>query len=167
MAESTYNRPSCAWSPAPICPSALCIDDLPSNNMLQVTGWQPTRTCFRRQAIPQLDGPFLPPKDPSQVFQTTRDKEMGTTLLNSDSGVAPGEQQCGTQHGFWRHTSRGLVTQGTEPDGTRHGVWQGAALGLAASSTGACGGACGGIGWLQWITQALGSWRRQTTCRCC
>lgn len=77
------------------------------------------------------------------MFQTTRGKEMGTTLLNSDSGVAPGEQQCGTQHGFWRHTARGLVTQGTEPDGTQHGsgsarhwVWQPTAQGLAAGPVG-------------------------------
>lgn len=55
------------------------------------------------------------------MFQTTRGKEMGTTLLNSDSGVAPGEQQCGARHWDWLCRAPWLGRHGTGSDGKRHG----------------------------------------------
>ncbi|GAX83833.1 hypothetical protein CEUSTIGMA_g11257.t1 [Chlamydomonas eustigma] len=61
----------------------------PGPGQYQVPDFPPTKTCFRRQAISQLDGPFIPPPSNFSVF-TTRDRELETTMTHADSGLAPG-----------------------------------------------------------------------------
>lgn len=68
----------------------------------QVAAFPPTRTCFRRQALPQLDGPFIPPAD-GALTMSTRQRETEAQLRNpADSGVAPGESRLHAEHGCTR-----------------------------------------------------------------
>jgi len=74
------------------------LGEAPGPGQYDVTGWQPTRKCFRRQAIPQLDGPFVAPLD--EHGRTTRDREMEATLMPHNAGVPPGTYDAGHSKDF-------------------------------------------------------------------
>ncbi len=68
------------------------IGRAPGPGQYEVPAFPPSKTCFRRQAIPQLDGPFLPEGGVPMV--STRVKEIDAVLRNPfDSGLGPGDYE--------------------------------------------------------------------------
>lgn len=64
----------------------------PGTYSLEAVANRKGKTCFRRQALPKLDGPFLPQPADTRI-PTTREKEIEVSIRQGcpDSGIAPGQ----------------------------------------------------------------------------